>query len=75
MIFPSGFNETSIFADVTVIETICNSYASSQAQFQIVSISASAKMGPLIVCSKIKNMAIESYCRKFYAAYVRCNLS
>lgn len=75
MHFPPGFNDNSIFADVTIIDVICNSYAGSQSQFQIVPISTSTKLGPLFVCSKPKNIVIETYCHKFYPTYIRCNLS
>lgn len=29
--FPSGFSYTSIFGNVTTIDTVCNSYAGSEA--------------------------------------------
>lgn len=76
--FPPGLNTTSIFADVTIIDTIYNSYAGSQAQFQIVPISTSGKLDPLLLCSsalKQKNIVIETCCPKFYPAYARWTLS
>lgn len=52
MDFPSSFSETSILGYVTTIDTICNSYAGSQAQLQIAPINTRAKLGPLLLCSK-----------------------
>lgn len=46
--FPSGFSDTSIFGNVTTIDTVCNSYAGSEGLLQVAPVNTRVKLGPLL---------------------------
>lgn len=52
MDFPSDFSETSIFGNVTTVDTIWNSCAGSQTQLQIAPVNTREKLSPVLVSSK-----------------------
>lgn len=52
--FPSGFSDISILGYVTTIDTVCNSYAGSQAQLHIAPVNTRAKLRLLFLWTENK---------------------